>query len=111
MLRRQLIVDRQPVASFDDIAGILPNGPLIAVARQLVTHHGASAGRLEREVREARKHQLGMQSAERSLAEKSASPDDSELAALLADASRRRTELSLAEAGRTTARPRMPGPR
>jgi uncharacterized protein YhaN len=74
------------VASFDDIARILPNGPLIAVARQLVTRHAALAERLEREVREAGKHELQMRSAERALAEKGAPPDDSELAALLAEA-------------------------
>jgi hypothetical protein len=54
------------------------------VARRLVTRHAALAERLEREVREAGKHQLAMRSAERALAEQGAPPDDRELAAWLA---------------------------
>jgi uncharacterized protein YhaN len=73
-------------AGFDDIAGILPNGPQIAAARQLVKRHAVCAERLDKAEREVGKHQVAMRASERAIAEIGAPPDHRDLAALLGEA-------------------------
>ena len=73
------------IAAFDDIAAIIPNGPQIATARDLVKRHGILTERLERAASEAGRHQLAITAAERELDRIGEPPNVIDLAAVVTE--------------------------
>ena len=74
------------IVAFDDIAAIIPNGPQIATARDLVKRHGILTERLERAASEAGRHQLAITAAERELDGIGEPPNVIDLAAVVTEA-------------------------